>query len=306
MRFIHYAIKFFILVFAAITISSVSVPRLYAADGGDSGGLGQIAITMQGILDSVNNLPSYLTLASKFIYSWLTDESDSKSFISENQVAFATLGTLFSQQEQNQDIVQPQLTTDLLGKAPTAIQASTIDFNMNDIIYSTMLGMPPIAPSSGSGPDTTSANNYLKNVAGFGIVHPLPMKTWGGRKEYKETYTTYYKTVMAVESFNGYVLSRLLSENLDPNNSSNKLQNTLIAQASNSTWLAKITSEELGRIFRQLLLFQSQQYVLSAKILEIEKQMLTAQVMTNTLLILNNQMNEAVLISKALNIQLTA
>jgi hypothetical protein len=108
----------------------------------------------------------------------------------------------------------------------------------------------------------------------------------------------YYNTVMAAESFNGYVLANQYAES-QTNNGLSQAQLSLVTQASSSDWIANVASEQMGMVFRQLLMFESQLYVLMTQMLQTQKQLLIAQAMTNALLIATNQMNEGILASKA-------
>lgn len=103
---------------------------------------------------------------------------------------------------------------------------------------------------------------------------------------------------MAVESFNAFILS---SQLVDAQKGAplSEAQVKLIAQASGSDWAKQVATEELGKVLRQILLFQSQTYVLLSDLIQTQKQLLTAQVMNNALLIITNQNNETILVSKA-------
>jgi hypothetical protein len=73
----------------------------------------------------------------------------------------------------------------------------------------------------------------------------------------------------------------------------------LVTQAGNATWLKNIAAEEIGIVLREILVFQSQSYVLLTQLVQTQKQLLTATVMSNTLMIQNNRQNEAYLAAKA-------
>jgi len=130
------------------------------------------------------------------------------------------------------------------------------------------------------------------------MVHaPLPRGPRGTETDIKN-YQNYFNTVNAIQSFNGYVLSGLYAESKG-GNQFNTTQLALLQQTSQPSWLNQIASQELGKVLRQMLLFQSQTYVLISQLIQTQKQLLIATTMTNSLLIANNQLNETVLYSRA-------
>jgi hypothetical protein len=62
-------------------------------------------------------------------------------------------------------------------------------------------------------------------------------------------------------------------------------------------------SEKIGYVLRQILLYQSQTFVLMTQIVQLQKQMVSAQVMTNATLVAVNQVNERVLAADAQGVQ---
>jgi membrane-bound inhibitor of C-type lysozyme len=100
-----------------------------------------------------------------------------------------------------------------------------------------------------------------------------------------------------VQTFNGYVLSQLYE---DVKNGVAAAQTTLINQASDpANWFATITTESIGAVLRQTLMYQSQSYIVLTQLLQTEKMLLAAQTMNNTLLVLSNQSNESFMLRKA-------
>lgn len=302
-----------LVVFVLTTAASIN---LYAADadtgaapaGGGAPGLGgdtntllkQIAQNTYNMLEAVNNVPNYLDSLTKQALSWLAIEDQEDSYIVKTQTDFATLGNLLTQINTDQKNSQTQVTADLFAMEPidftTPSQSpkvlETIP-DINDLSYASLIGVPPVAKGS------FNPSNYLHNALGATLPHIAPDKTWPGSRINKIKYTGYYKNIMAVNSFNAYVLSGLIAENSNGNKLS-PLHDKLITEASQSSWLAQIATEELGKVLRDILLFQSQNYVLMTKSIQLQKQQLTAQVLTNSLLIGTNVQTEAGLFQRAI------
>lgn len=316
--------KLIILLGAALIISLVSLSTLNAADApssdGGAGGTGssgvgasgdylqQIAINTAGMLKQLNNLPSYLQGLGEFITSWMTNDTSKST--ETMQGSFAGIGSSIVQDNAAQLAVQPKLAITQFSRLPPAQPFKPTDFtaplnsptsilqiipNINDLAYSTLLGQPlsPKAPKVAEAP-----LNYVANASGITLNHTIPSLTWQGPLEDQLKYQNYYNTLMSIESFNAYILSGLYAEAQNGNTLSTA-QSALVAQASNSSWLAQIATEELGKVLRQILMFQSQSYVLLTQLLQVQKQTLAAQVMSNSLIIANGQISETVLISNA-------
>lgn len=268
--------------------------------------LNAIVQNTYGTLQSVNNVPTYLHQITEFALSFMAH--DKSSFTSSIQGNFATLGTLITQDlaMQNSQALQQQLTIDSFGsKSDGTPLITSADLtgnnpavlskipNFNDLAYSTLLGFPPL-PKHKSIP-----YNYIKFASGITMNHVLPaISGWKGQPEDQARYANYFNTLIAVETFNAYTLSGLYAEFQNGNGLSTQ-QNALITQASGSDWIAQIATEDLGVILRQLLMFQSQTYVLLTQLVQTQKQLLTSQAMTNSLLVLVNANNETSLVSRA-------
>ncbi|OGT63514.1 MAG: hypothetical protein A3E85_00840 [Gammaproteobacteria bacterium RIFCSPHIGHO2_12_FULL_45_12] len=297
MRHINRLKKFLLLLGAAGTLSFFCLSDSRADDSGISNAyLKSIMDNTREILDRVNNLPDFITLVGKEVQSWLTEDKSISTALM--QMNFTLMGNGFMQAaDPNQNL---QLTAALFGSPsqplPLSLFASDhpavlkIIPNINDLTFSSTLGLPPAPKASNV---ASAANNYIMNASGFGLNHPIAEAGWAGKQPDIDNYMAYYNTVMSVESFNGYALA-------NSNNSTTSIaQAALIGQASSSKWFTQVATEELGIVLRQLLMFQSQMYILLSKLLDAQKQLLTAQAMTNTLLITNNRVNESYLLSKA-------
>lgn len=299
--------------FAILFMFSVTSARAASDSEAPSGGsqacgkdqlvcLNSIVQNTYQVLVRVNNVPEQLKNISTMALSWMAKD-DSKT-TSEIQSNFATLGSTINSDIDTQLSLQKQLAIDLFaaGDANAFTMPSpqnpkilnTMPY-VNDLAYSTMLGQPLVPKAANV---NVAPYNYIKNAGGIKIKHTVPATDWQGTTDDVLKYYNYYTAMMAVESFDGYVLSHLYAENRN-GNALSSTQKSLISQASDSSWIAQIASEDLGKVLRQLLMFESQSYVLLTQLVQIERQILTAQVMGNTLTILNNQVNEPVLVSKA-------
>lgn len=245
-------------------------------------------------LGKVNTLPDYLNQLGQFAASWLA--VDDTTSTTEMQANFANSGAFITQAMSGQYTDPVQLAADLYGQPKTNFttpsnRPSILDVlpNVNDITYSSVIGFPPVVKAP------VTPYNYIKVASGMSIPHTMPGLTWQGKSDDINRYRNYYNTVMAVESFNGYILN---NQYTNPQ-SFTTAQASLINQASGSTWLAQVATEELGKVLRQILMFESQSYVLLSQMAQTQRQQLAAATMTNSLLILNNQQLESYLSAKA-------
>lgn len=199
-----------------------------------------------------------------------------------------------------QNHMQTQINNEVFGSSGGTNTAPT---NINDLTYTTFLNTPYFSPDPRSTNDTPytpqmAAYAYTKNASAVTIPHLAPQNTWTGRANDQVRYSTAYNTVMAVQSFNAYVLSQLYSEYND-GSPLTTAQTNLITMASGSSWFATVASENIGYVLRQLLMFSSQEFVLLNQLYNTENKLLEVQAMTNSLLIVQNMTNEGLLITRA-------
>ena len=283
-----------------------------AAAGGVIGGapcsgmdcLPPILQSTNNILAIVNSIPTYLSsTVTPFILNLkAADDTDQTANM---QTSFVALGQTFGNNQTTQLALQQQLMANIVNQpissftsqGNNAASITALLPNINDLAYSSLLGAPPVMNKNQR---YVPSSNFISYVGGANLTHVIPSKGWQGTEIDKTNYTNYYNTVIAVESFDNYVLSNLYVEATnDPSKNPTSLQNSLITQASSTDWISQIASEEIGKVLRQMLIFQSQSYVLLTQLLQTQKQLLTATAMTNTLLILNNRVNESYITSKA-------
>lgn len=294
------------------SLSAALTQIVYAADAttnsgstsADTGLLQQIADNTYNMLSAVNNIPTYLGTVDQMATSWLaTDDDPSTSFITQTQADFASLGYWLEQNKVTQDSMQAQVMASVTHQ-PLATFTTPENNpgilakipNINDLSYSTVVNQPVVARGG------ATPFNYIVNAAGLSAFHAAPSFSWPGNPTDISRYTNYYNTVMAIESFNAYALSSLVADNQN-GNQVKALQTSLTNQATSSSWLAEIATEDLGKVLRQILLFESQAYVLQLQSLQVQKQVVTAQTMTNTLLIMGNYENETQMARKAQGLQ---
>lgn len=176
--------------------------------------------------------------------------------------------------------------------------------NANDLSYSYLYGEGRFKPDpraeSMKGEDQNPAFYYVMNASGLNIPHVLPpeLGSWQGPIKAQSNYSSFYNTISAVSTFDGYVLSDLYVDYKNQHKLTDT-QNKLLQRATSGDWFVQVSKESLGIVMRQILMYDSQMFVLMVKLLDTEKQALTAHAMTNTLLILLNQQNEDTLLKKA-------
>ena len=170
----------------------------------------------------------------------------------------------------------------------------------NDVTYGSLIGRPffDTDPRDTKGHKVDYSYNYLKNVAGLNITHTAPNLNWGGGIENITKYQNFYTTVSAIQSYSAYVLSQMYADETSGKSlTTQQLQLTL--QASDPSWLTKVATEEIGIVFRQILLYNSQTYVVMTQLLQAQKQMLSTLAMTNTLIVIGDSFTENQLLNKA-------
>lgn len=289
-----YLKKIVALIAAVLCVTIAGITGTEAASDGNTQYLSQIAKSTAAILTKVNDLPNYLAGMEKIIemsVSWLkTDDSDTTANL---QSQFATLGKSLGDPNASIDATNQKILMALFNvNQQSKITFNTIS-NINNYTYPSFLGTPLAPNASGS---STAFVDYIMNASGISLPHPQPSKSWRGDATSIVLYHSLYQAVNAIETFNSNVLTELHYRN---GKDFTTAQEALISQASSSNFIQEVATEDLGKVLRQLLMFEAQQYVLSTEQIKLQKQALMAAVMTNTMLILNNQKNEFELAQKA-------
>lgn len=249
--------------------------------------LQQIKINTDYILTAVNNIPSFIQAYFTPVYtmavSWNTKEEDSGGSIAINQAVFAALNNEIAKDLKTQEATAASLTQQLLINGNTTGKQS-MPINANSLSYSILNGQKIDPTLDKNTPATTLAQNYIQHLSGtnFVIKQILPSKT---PTSSQTDYQNYYDTVASIESFNVKVLSGLMSQS-----DASEKRDYLITQASSSDWFKKIATEDLGLVLRHILMYDSQMYVEISRLGKALQDLLAAQAMTNTLLII--QLNQ--------------
>lgn len=258
-----------------------------------------IRVNTYETLGRINELPSYLQQLGEFMYAWTKE--DKSNFTANLQLDFSQMGNvlLLGLEPDNVKSTQNALNKDLLGPNPTVDSI----WYANDLVYSTLLGNPFFADDPRK--DRTGkliANpqyNYIKNVSGINLMHIRPGTNWQGTRSNQDKYQNYFNTIMAAESFGG---NALISHYLE-GNQFNVIQQKLLLKATDSNWMAEVASEDIGLVLRQLLLFQSQLYVLMTQSVQLQKQVIVAQVAGNSIAIAGFTPLETLLSANAQGVQ---
>jgi hypothetical protein len=281
---------------ASLTCIISSSPALadtpVAMDSG-SAYLQQIAQYTHDALDKLNALPNDIFTALNPVLSSMT--SDQLKSFGEKQTNFVNYNSLIQTNYGLTLDKQRQILEDLFAGTPPT--------NANDLTFQTLLGVPyfpitddPKNPASA----TQAAYNYMKNAAGLAVHHTVPSpSSWSGAQADQDNYTNYYNTITAIESFNAYIMSQFYQDSLNKN-AVTTAQQGLMTQASNSQWYLEIASEGIAPLLRQLLMYNAQVFVLQMQSLNVQKQILAAQTMTNTMLAITGSTNEQLMLRKAI------
>ena len=283
MRYIDHLKKMFVLVVAALSISIVQLGPASAATASEYY-LYYITQYTYQILQIIQNPANFAGLA----VSWMQQDTGDSSITTQAQQNLATTGWSFTKSQLIIKQMQKKVMADILGKPASVFSGDpapiVLDIpDINEISFSSLIGEPPVEKRS------VDFYGYVKNAAGFNTIHPIPDSSWEGNDDAKLKYRNYFNTIISVESFSAYILSQLaINSLLKVNETRDQLVNTV----SSSGFIAQIATEELGRVFRQILLFESQNFVLNAQIQKRLDEMVSAQAMTNTLLIKLNEGNE--------------
>lgn len=287
---------------ASIAISCISMQPAFAQDaagGAEGGGGGSVYLKIiaektTAILEKVNDLPDYIKAGTMFILAW-TDKDDSDT-TANMQGDFTTLSNSAKTNLGIRDGIQQTLLSDFFG--PDITQDNFP--GANDMVYQTLIGKPyfPETRKTKDGQPVDAGLNYIENASGVHIQHDTPKAGWGGSADNKKKYAAYYSAISSVQTYNAYAMSNVYADYKNKYAFS-ETQKSLIDKATSSDWFTEVSTEKIGIVLRQILMFDSQIFVVMSRLLDTQKQALTAQTMTNTLLILLNQSNEDIMVKKA-------
>lgn len=294
--------KIFVLATAAILISLSFISPTKAQL--DLPALASIISILTDIDHRVEKLPTALDGLNTYIAAWTNPDTTDTSISLQGNLN--QLGSLMNKLNTPSSQL-PALDASLLGNqgnnvfslnsgakpSLSAITASSFPY-ANDLLYSTLLGQPIISKDVRAGVD--SSLNYVQNASGANIYHVMPSGGWNGPASSQQRYQALYNTLMAATSYNNYLLSNLYSDKTQ----FSTLQQTLIQESSDqANWFAKVSSENIGVVLRQILMYQSQVFVLLTQMIQLQKQTVSAIAMNTAVAIANNQLNENTLASAA-------
>lgn len=294
-------IKHCIMVIAAGSIAATLYISTARADSVDEPYLKNIQDYANSILSEINKLPAYITQITEMATSFMASDNGSENPIdwgsnwNNQQNLLVTLNSNAVSNETNQYALQQTLLTNFF-KAENVSASPPIPPNLNDLTYTTLLGQPLVSPDPRAGADP--AMNYLINASGLSIPLSKPGTGWRGDKTAQLNYQKYYNTMTAVQTYNAFVLSRLYQEGkTTQDNNSTRMK--LAAQSGNSDWFSSVINNDLGWVLRQILLYNSQMFLLLDQLLQTQKQMAATLAMTNTLILVSNQFQGNFLLEKA-------
>lgn len=163
---------------------------------------------------------------------------------------------------------------------------------LNNVTYTNAIGLPPILGEKSK--DPAWVESFIQSASGSTLYHQKIPKVSPNITNLQKSYLDYFNLTYAVQSFNNYVMSKYLLKG----DETNQQQSALYRKASNTDYLSSIATAPIGHVLRDILLFQSQNYVMTSKLLEVQKEILMSNVMTNALYIAANTQNESALYDK--------
>lgn len=276
-----------VLISTPLKAQSADLSAILAAIKKDTGDILAVVQTLPSKIDTLT------TSVTGLVVQWTGPDTSTQT--AQLQSSFGTLSNINAEITQIQKAIQPQLASDII--ISNNIKSNVIP-DANDLLYQSLLGNPYFNPDPRN--TTSFTYGYIRNASGLGITHAVPSNSWQGKTTDQTKYRNYFNTIMAVQSYNAYILSQMYAETeAKKSGKLSDMQTSLMNQASNSGWFALIGSESIGLVLRQILMYNSQVYVLMVQSLQTQKQLVTTQAMTNALLILGNQFTENSLLEKA-------
>lgn len=304
MSIINFLKKCFILIIAVLSVSIFTSANIQAQSGDTTEILLQQILTVLQNMDK--NITTLITNFSTYVVQWTTADTSEQPMTSVSAYS-QTLGNNISVQNGlDKDGKGATIQTQLLNNLFYGADSKSL-LNINELTYTSLLKLPYKieTPEKNSDP----AFGFIKNAAGLNISHIPPWSYKFLDKTRNTTdpmvYADYYNTMMSIESFNAYILSGFYVDYLMNATPLTQQQLALVNQANDKNWFTQMSSQYIGYVLRQILLYESQAFVVLTELLQTNKQLLAAQVMNNTLLILNNQANEKKLFQKAAGIPVT-
>lgn len=273
---------------------------------------GNILATVNTLPASINSIVMQLTV---LVMALNGPDSDPSSPTANLQKDFAVLYNINAGNDQSRKDMQKYLVSSYLKSNFTTLDENgrpirdkegnpqlSIASNVNDLVYQGLIGVPVSVASDKdmAAGVVNPAFNYVVNASGINIPHAAPA-SWQGSAVNQANYKTYYNSINAIQTYNSYVLSLLYADTLaqKDGNTLSAQQAALVKEANDSDWFQKVATENIGIVFRQLLIYNSQIFVLLTQMLQTQRQQLAVATMTNTLFIWANNFTENQLLQKA-------
>ena len=267
-----------------LAISSMTfVPAAYAQTSAVEMFLSQIDGGVYAILNVLNQSPAYIQVITQMAQSFVST-NDPGNFISTDQAAFSAAQSNSAGQIGAQFAVSYNLMNQYLLAGSSNPNAAALPSNANELFYQILWGAT--LPNTSTPKNMlASQQNYIANLSGAGIQLPQPNPSWSPTQA-TQNYTNFYNTIAAAFSYNSFILAGLM------NDKNNYTTNTTLANmASSSSWFSDISTEPLGMVMRQILMFSSQIYVAVQQSILIQQQMLIELASLNTIISLVAQQN---------------
>ncbi len=310
MRFFNSIKKIIILAVTLFSISAFYSTNINAQESGGGGSsTDQLLAKIYAVLQQIDkNVTTIGTSLVEYILNWTNPDTSDEP---KNSVSAytQTLGNNIQVQngldkDQAGVGIQKELLNDLFLGVTNLPTVNNLTFiSLLKIPYS----LPGAKPATKQNPPNP-AYAFVKNAAGLNMTHFPP---WGGKLNAnkpvsdQQSYADYYSIVMSIESYDAYLLSEFYIDYFVNKTPLTQQQVTMINQSTQTDWFKQLASQPLGYVLRQILLYESQVFVVLTELLQTNKKMLAAQAMNNTLLILSNGMNEKILFQKSANLPIT-
>ena len=238
-----------------------------------------IANNTYAILEKMNETPAYFGALTEMAESWLETNDD---VISNNQYVISLLaGQMKSNVTQRINLAKT-LTNNFLLAGSSNTSNPTYSSNPNELNYTVLYGQKLVSDSSSI---SSLMQKYVTNASGSNLILQQTNPEWKDSNA-KKQYDALYKTLASMQSYNQYLIVGLYKSD-----DQNETAQYLIDQANSSGWFKKVATEPLGVVLRHLLMFSSQSYVQMDRLLQLQKQQLAVQAMTNELIIIMAQSN---------------
>lgn len=253
--------------------------------------------TLAKILDRVNKLPEYIQTSTNYIEQSLIFilnliNPDDTAQTVQLKDSFIDIQSAMIADANTRDSVQQEFLNSFFGPDVAKLLPT-----VNNLTFQTLYDKQLLPPKDADA-QKIAAKTYIGYAAGLEMKHIRPSSNWSGTDANQTQYRRYYNTVSSVQTYNAYILSQLYAENQNQHKYSVSVQ-AMIDMLSGKDWFEKVASENLGVVLRQILLCNSQMYLLMLRMLDTEKQIVTSQAMNNTLILLGIQSVEDQLLMHA-------